>query len=73
MGLLASGALLVAADRGESARMVGALQAAGIPAAIIGQVVGGAPIVQVQEAGGLAPLPTFARDELARLFEGSSV
>jgi hypothetical protein len=48
--------------------MVGALAEAGIGAAIIGQVVDGPPVVQVRRAGSLVPLPTFERDELARVF-----
>jgi len=69
LGLIASGALLVAAAPSEAGRMMGALAEAGIGAAIIAQVVQGPPVVQVRTAGSLAPLPTFARDELARVFE----
>lgn len=66
MGLIASGALLVAADPIESSSMVEALTAAGIGAAVIGQVVDGPPVVHVKTVGGFELLPTFARDELAR-------
>lgn len=68
LGLIASGALLVAAAPTETGRMVGALAEAGIGATIIGQVVDGPPVVQVRRAGSLVPLPTFERDELARVF-----
>jgi hydrogenase expression/formation protein HypE len=69
LGMMASGALLVAAAPGESPRMVEALAGAGIGARVIGQVVAGPPTVQVKTADGLVPLPTYERDELARLFE----
>ncbi len=69
LGLLASGALLVAAAPQESGRIVAALQEAGIGARVIGQVVEGPPAVQQVTAAGLAPLPNFERDELARFFE----
>jgi hydrogenase expression/formation protein HypE len=69
LGVMASGALLVAAAPNESAQMVDALTAAGIDASIIGQVVDGPPAVQLKTVGGLVPMATFERDELARLFE----
>jgi hydrogenase expression/formation protein HypE len=72
LGVMASGALLVAAAPEESSRMVEALTAAGIGACIIGQVVDGPPEVQVKTAHGLVPMPTYERDELARLFGGST-
>ena len=72
LGLIASGALLLTAAPGESPRMVEALLAAGIRATVIGQVVAGPPAVQMKTPGGLVPLPTFERDELARLFGPSA-
>jgi hydrogenase expression/formation protein HypE len=72
LGLLASGALLVAAGAEESARMIEALASAGIGAEVIGRVVDGPPAVRMKTAGGLVPLPAFERDELARLFERSA-
>jgi hydrogenase maturation factor len=68
LGVIASGALLVTAAAKESARMIGALAQAGIPAAVVGQVVEGPVGVWVRTAGGLEPLPMFERDELARIF-----
>jgi hydrogenase maturation factor len=68
LGVIASGALLVAAAAEESAPMVEALTAAGIEAAVVGRVVDGPPLVQMRTAGGLVPMPTFERDEVARLF-----
>ena len=70
LGVIASGALLVSASPEESLPMVEALKSAGIHASVIGHVVEGSPEVQVRTAGGLFPLPTFTRDEIARVFEG---
>jgi hydrogenase maturation factor len=72
LGVLASGALLVVASPDESGRMASALKAEGIGAAIIGRVLDGPPAVHLETADGLVPLPTFARDELARVFEESA-
>lgn len=68
LGLIASGALLVAADPGESERMVGALAREGIGGTVIGRAVEGPAGVQVRSDDGLEPLPAFEQDELARLF-----
>jgi hydrogenase expression/formation protein HypE len=70
-GLIASGALLVAAAPGEAARMVEALTLEGIDATVIGAAVEGPAVVQVRTPDGLVPLPIFEQDELARLFGGS--
>jgi hydrogenase maturation factor len=69
LGVIASGALLVSASPEESLPMVEALMSAGIHASIIGHVVEGPPAVQVRTTGELLPLPTFTRDEVARVFE----
>ncbi len=68
LGMLASGALLVAASPEESRVMVEALGKAGIYASVIGQVVDGPPFVKMRTDDGVLPLPTFARDEVARVF-----
>lgn len=68
LGLIASGALLVAVAPDETAQILAALASADIEATAFGQVVAGPPVVQMRTAGGLEPMPTFARDELARLF-----
>jgi hydrogenase maturation factor len=67
LGVLASGALLVAADPEESALMVEALAEAEIGATIIGRVVDGPPRVCLETDEGSVPLPTFERDELLRV------
>jgi hydrogenase expression/formation protein HypE len=69
LGLIASGALLLAASSADSEAIVGALRQAGIDAAVIGRVQEGPARVEIETAGGLTPLPTFDRDEMARLFE----
>jgi hydrogenase expression/formation protein HypE len=69
LGVMASGALLVAAAPQESSPMVEALRAEGIAARIIGEVVAGPPDVMLRGAQGLVRLPTYERDELGRLFE----
>ena len=72
LGLLGSGALLVTASPADARRMVAALEDASIGASIIGQVIEGSPVVEAATADGVVPFPTFARDELARLFEGEA-
>ena len=69
LGLLGSGALLVTASPVDARRMVEALGVAGIRASIIGRVIDGPPLVHAATADGVVSFPTFARDELARLFE----
>jgi hydrogenase maturation factor len=68
LGLIASGALLVAAAPGESEGMVAALAADGIGAQVIGKVVDGPPEVRTATEAGLQPFPAFERDELAKVF-----
>lgn len=63
---IASGALLLTAPPQDAASIIGALEAAGITCAGIGQVGEGEPVVA---AKGLGRLPRPARDEIARLFE----
>ncbi len=67
LGVLASGALLVACAPEESALMVEALAGEGIEAAIIGRVVDGPSTVLIETDEGLIPMPTFERDELLRV------
>jgi len=68
LGLIASGALLAAVAPAAAEAIVAALHAAGIDAAIIGEVRA-EPGVVLRAPNGERPLPTFARDEIARLFE----
>lgn len=68
LGLIASGALLAAVAADSAPAIVEALERAGIPAVVIG-VIRAAPGVVLRDAGGERPLPTFARDEIARVFD----
>jgi hydrogenase expression/formation protein HypE len=72
LGLIASGALLATVSPAESPRMLQALSAAGIPAAVIGKVVEGPAVVHAE---GKPPLRVFDQDELARCFamDGSAI
>lgn len=69
LGLIASGALLIAVAPGDAARVVAALEAEGIRAAAIGEATSHSEeLVLIGPDGTECPLPTFPRDELARLF-----
>ncbi len=68
LGLIASGSLLAAVAADSAPRIVQALNAVGIPATVIG-VMRETPGVIVRDGRDEYPLPKFARDEIARLFE----
>ncbi len=68
-GLIASGSLLLTVAAADAERVCKALHEAGIEAAVIGRVTPPAEGVRLRRGGDVTPLPTFARDELARLFE----
>ncbi len=69
LGLLASGALLIAVASGESGRLLAALDREGIAAARIGSVTHKEQgVIMEQHSGARATLPTFGRDEVARFF-----
>ncbi|NIP56845.1 MAG: hydrogenase expression protein [Gemmatimonadetes bacterium] len=68
LGLIASGALLVATAEGDAERIAEALEEEGIPAARIGTVSeGGEGITAVGTSGKTAPLKRFEADELTRV------
>jgi hydrogenase maturation factor len=67
LGLLASGALLVAASPRRAAAILTRWRRAGIVGACIGSVVPRARRRRLRTAGRLRPLPRFERDEVARL------
>ncbi|MCP4541090.1 MAG: hydrogenase expression protein [Chloroflexi bacterium] len=69
LGLIASGALLLAVAAKDAATILSALENAGIAATRIGVVVEREPIVVLQSATSERPFPRFERDEIARLFE----
>lgn len=68
LGLIASGALIAVVSHAAADPALAALAAAGIAAQRIGRVVPAAQGVMLRHGDDLTPLPTFARDELARLF-----
>jgi hydrogenase expression/formation protein HypE len=69
LGLLASGALLIAAAPEDSDRILAALGKEGIAAARIGGVTHrGQGVIMEQHNGDRATLPKFTRDEVARFF-----
>ncbi|MEE8363416.1 MAG: AIR synthase family protein [Dehalococcoidia bacterium] len=68
-GLIASGALLIAARPDAAGAVIAAVEAAGISAAEIGEVRPAAEGLTRRAGGSVAPLPTFERDEVARVLE----
>ncbi|MBN1814389.1 MAG: AIR synthase family protein [Anaerolineae bacterium] len=69
LGLIASGALLLAVAPEDADAIRSALESAGIAAACIGQVVERKQGIVLQSTKGDRPVPRFERDEIARLFE----
>jgi hydrogenase expression/formation protein HypE len=69
LGLLASGALLAAVDPNDASSALEALRSCGA-GQVIGRVTAAAEGLTMAATEGTLPLPTFARDELARWLEG---
>jgi hydrogenase maturation factor len=70
LGLLASGALLTAVDPHDVPPALDALRSSGAGGQVIGQITAAAEGLTMAATEGTLPLPTFARDELARWLEG---
>ena len=70
LGLLASGALLAALDPHDVPPALEALRTCGAGSRVIGRVTPLAEGLTMAATEGPLPLPTFARDELARWLEG---
>jgi hydrogenase maturation factor len=68
LGTIASGALLMTLAPGDAALLVHALARESIDCHFIGQVVPRAEGVNLVEGTQRWPLPTFARDEITRIF-----
>ena len=68
-GVIASGSMLMAVEAGDAVAIVEALRAAGIESSIIGRAVEREHGVTLRDASGVRPLKTFARDEIAKVFE----
>jgi hydrogenase expression/formation protein HypE len=71
LGLLASGAMLIAVAPKDSERVIRALEKTGISASVVARVWERKKGVKLADRGKVFDLPTFDRDEVARLFEGS--
>jgi hydrogenase expression/formation protein HypE len=69
LGLLASGALLIALPRAETSKLLRALHDTGIDATTIGEVVEARMGLKMRTPAGIVDLPQFERDELARFFD----
>lgn len=72
LGLLSSGALILASPPAATQAIVSALEGAGIPARAIGRLVGREKGFRVTGGAASEQLPLFARDELARWLEENS-
>jgi len=68
LGTIASGAILLTAPEREVGRLIEVLTAAGYPAAVIGRVTPPEEGLVAYRAGRRVPWPTFAADEITRLF-----
>jgi hydrogenase maturation factor len=68
LGLIASGALLIAAPPAATPAMIAALAAASIPATPIGHFTAPATDLLLRHPTHAAPLPTNPADEITRLF-----
>ena len=68
LGVIASGALLVALAPGESGRLLAACETAGIPAQRIGQATVVEGELTARRGDVDVPFPHFAVDEIARIF-----
>jgi hydrogenase maturation factor len=72
LGLIASGALLLACPRREAAAVLQAWRGAGLQGAAIGEVLPAGEGCVLVDGREERPLPRFARDEIARVFDGSA-
>jgi len=72
LGLLASGALLIAVNPLSTPVVVQDLFQAGVPSAVIGNCLPASEGVKLITPSGAVPLPRFERDEVARWLEQSS-
>ncbi len=73
MGLLASGALLIAVAEEDCGSVLDALQGVGVAARRIGRLTAPGPGAIIESDGGRRPVPRFARDEVARFLSEASL
>jgi len=69
LGVIASGALLLAVEPGYAAAVLDSWKSAGIEGAIIGQLVEKGQGLRLVRDGTVDALPQFRRDEITRLFD----
>ncbi len=69
--LIASGALLIAVAPNGANAVLAAIEATGVPAAVIGEVRPSSEGITIVTNGVAEPLTPAVRDEIARAFEGS--
>jgi len=65
LGLIASGALLIAVAEGDAATAIAACESAGVTCTRIATVCEGAPTIYAQETG--EQLPRYDQDEVTRV------
>ncbi len=68
LGVIASGALLVALPPVETERLLAAFEQAHMPAQVIGQATTPGGPLSARRGGAAVPYPQFAVDEIARIF-----
>jgi hydrogenase maturation factor len=69
LGVIASGALLIAAEPAYTITIIKKLTEAGVKATIIGRTLPTGAGCWLVDSGERRPLPRFSRDEITRLFE----
>ncbi|MBM3264234.1 MAG: hydrogenase expression protein, partial [candidate division Zixibacteria bacterium] len=73
LGLIASGALILAVAPDRSLSLVSRLTDAGIAATVIGKVMPPEFGIKMERNGTQIDLPTFNRDEIGKIFETNGV
>jgi len=68
LGVIASGALILAVAPQDSPRLLEAYRQAGIPAAVIGRIMPAEDGIKMRTREGVSDLPRFDQDEITRLF-----
>ncbi len=67
LGILASGALLIAAHQDAASELMQSIESAGVPISVIGRLTDDPSGFVLNTAGGPVPLPEFEVDEVARI------
>jgi len=69
MGVIASGALIIAADPSFSSQIIDALDCDSVHCSIIGRVVGKEQGIFFEDKAGKRPTPVFETDEITKIFQ----